>query len=252
MKNDYSLIDHLNESLYNRNLLSMQTAKVQLNEGLGGCFPWHYDTDPLIDARRITAILYLNDGWIEQDGGQLCLNPWPEPITQIEPLEGRVVLFSSPDLVHRVLPSKKARYCITFWLWAKENNAKWRGANCHQNLFDHAVDSNESQECKEFLKSLQILLEPQFRRHFIRYVLGESWAKSLRESHGDKPETTLAITKLFKELDIIEHVLVRTLEEKQIVDCRKILSNFREDTDFVTEMIEKTGVNKNLINWFGQ
>jgi hypothetical protein len=30
---------------------------VQYNEGIGGCFPMHYDTTPAISGRTLTAIL---------------------------------------------------------------------------------------------------------------------------------------------------------------------------------------------------
>lgn len=33
------------------------TLKVQCNEGIGGCFPMHYDTTPAISKRTLTAIL---------------------------------------------------------------------------------------------------------------------------------------------------------------------------------------------------
>ena len=46
------------------------TMKVQVNGGDGGCFPIHFDSDPRLDGRLVTAILYLND---EPRGGQLRL-----------------------------------------------------------------------------------------------------------------------------------------------------------------------------------
>ena len=38
-------------------LASQDTLKVQYNEGVGGCFPMHFDTTPAISKRTLTAIL---------------------------------------------------------------------------------------------------------------------------------------------------------------------------------------------------
>jgi hypothetical protein len=56
-----------------RHRLARHTMKVQFNAGGGGCFPYHFDTDPALDTRRLTAILYLNDSrWdASRNGGQL-------------------------------------------------------------------------------------------------------------------------------------------------------------------------------------
>lgn len=39
-----------------------QAAKLQYNCGGGGCFPLHFDSDESLDARKVTAIFYLNPG----------------------------------------------------------------------------------------------------------------------------------------------------------------------------------------------
>ena len=40
--------------------LLLQAIKLQVNSG--GCFPCHFDSDEMLDDRRITAIFYLNPG----------------------------------------------------------------------------------------------------------------------------------------------------------------------------------------------
>ena len=35
------------------------------------CFPMHFDSDATLDARKITALTYLNPDWTEGDGGEL-------------------------------------------------------------------------------------------------------------------------------------------------------------------------------------
>ena len=69
--------------------------------GDGSCFPLHYDSDETVDNRRITAILYLNPGWQQGDGGELKLYPWPHAPDTVEPLNNRLLLFSTCRMLHR-------------------------------------------------------------------------------------------------------------------------------------------------------
>jgi hypothetical protein len=41
-------------------MMHPQAIKLQYNEGLGGCFPMHLDSDAALDGRTVTAIFYLN------------------------------------------------------------------------------------------------------------------------------------------------------------------------------------------------
>ncbi len=41
-----------------------KAIKLQVNTGGGGCFPLHLDSDERLDGRRVTAIFYLNPGWV--------------------------------------------------------------------------------------------------------------------------------------------------------------------------------------------
>lgn len=65
--------------------------------------------------RVITFVLYLNENWQHQYGGQLKL--WTEHGNEIliEPLEGRLILFKS-ELEHEVLKCTKNRYSLTGWM----------------------------------------------------------------------------------------------------------------------------------------
>ncbi len=69
--------------------------------GQGGCFPMHTDSDEGVDARRITAIFYLNPHWQDDHGGQLRLYPFPANPMDIAPREGTLVLFPSCRMLHR-------------------------------------------------------------------------------------------------------------------------------------------------------
>lgn len=64
--------------------------------------------------RLITFILYLNDSWQSEDGGQLKIR-LPEQIMSIEPQCGTMILFRSDSLWHQVIPAKKDRWSLTGW-----------------------------------------------------------------------------------------------------------------------------------------
>jgi Rps23 Pro-64 3,4-dihydroxylase Tpa1-like proline 4-hydroxylase len=49
---------------------SGHTIKAQVNQGIGGCFPWHYD-NPGTDKRKLSCLLYLNKEWNKTHGGEL-------------------------------------------------------------------------------------------------------------------------------------------------------------------------------------
>ena len=97
--------------------------KLQCNEGGGGSFPHHYDNAGPPSKRRLTCLFYLNPQWKDGDGGELLLSPWLQPPIRIAPSHGRLVLFLSDTVLHRVLPSRAAiRYCFTIWLDGASTN----------------------------------------------------------------------------------------------------------------------------------
>mmetsp|Transcript_11984 Transcript_11984/g.44526 ORF Transcript_11984/g.44526 Transcript_11984/m.44526 type:complete len:353 (-) Transcript_11984:207-1265(-) len=94
-------------------------VKLQLNEGSGGCFPWHYDNPGPPNKRKVTALVYLNPDWEDGHGGELLLLPFLEPAEDaicIAPLHDRLVLFLSDSICHRVMPSLARRVAFTVWL----------------------------------------------------------------------------------------------------------------------------------------
>ena len=97
-------------------------VKLQCNEGHGGCFPLHFDNAGPPSCRKLTCLVYLNPSWAEGDGGELELVPWLAPPVQIPPLGGRLVLFRSDLVLHRVLPSRARRFCFTIWVDGARTN----------------------------------------------------------------------------------------------------------------------------------
>jgi len=85
----------------------------------GGFYKAHLDRHENTQARMITAILYLNDGWKPGDGGELKI--WTTPgdkdgaFELVEPRLGTLVLFRAGDFWHEVLPANKTRMSITGW-----------------------------------------------------------------------------------------------------------------------------------------
>lgn len=77
------------------------TFLILISAGQGGCFPIHLDSDETVDSRRVTAIAYLNRDWKKRSGGQLRLYPSWNKYEDIEPVNDRLVLFSSCRMPHR-------------------------------------------------------------------------------------------------------------------------------------------------------
>ena len=108
--------------------LHRQAVKLQYNAGAGGCFPMHFDSDQELDPRVLTAVVYLNAEWQDADGGLLKLYPsfnGEEAIT-VQPIADRMALFSSPHMLHRVLPSAANRFCFSIWFHARKRPAEPR------------------------------------------------------------------------------------------------------------------------------
>lgn len=66
--------------------------------------------------RVVSLVLYLNDDWTAEDGGELCLYPSPtEGAVRIEPRGGTLVCFLSEEISHEVLPVRRTRRSLTGW-----------------------------------------------------------------------------------------------------------------------------------------
>lgn len=84
------------------------------------------------NGRRLTCILYLNDGWAPLDGGELRLfQPYAPkgepPICDVQPLRNRLLLFYSDYRVpHEVLPAHAERLAVTVWYFDKSEYTRAR------------------------------------------------------------------------------------------------------------------------------
>lgn len=79
----------------------------------------HVDNHRGSSSRRITFILYLNEEWQKEHGGELSIyDPLDENhlIQQVEPRLGTFVLFRSEVFPHQVEKSHTPRMSLTGWI----------------------------------------------------------------------------------------------------------------------------------------
>lgn len=84
----------------------------------------HIDQHQGTRHRSITLVLYLNAGWQESDGGQLCVYDPADhecELARVSPVAGRVALFRSDVVPHAVLPAVRSRWSVTGWFRTDED-----------------------------------------------------------------------------------------------------------------------------------
>jgi SM-20-related protein len=75
--------------------------------------------------RKVSTILYLNDDWKREDGGQLRIYLDKNDTTRfidITPQAGTMVVFLSSDFLHEVLPAKRERMSVSGWFRTRSLN----------------------------------------------------------------------------------------------------------------------------------
>ncbi|MES2543277.1 MAG: 2OG-Fe(II) oxygenase family protein [Bacteroidota bacterium] len=75
----------------------------------------HLDQFKNNPSRKYSMISYLNNNWIESDGGELLIHQFNNN-QKISPTQGKTVFFKSDELVHEVLVTQNTRMSITGWL----------------------------------------------------------------------------------------------------------------------------------------
>jgi SM-20-related protein len=82
----------------------------------GAGYARHLDRFQDGGERVVSLVLYLNDGWSAEDGGELCLYPGAtEDVDRIQPQGGTLVCFLSEQIPHEVLPARRTRRSLTGW-----------------------------------------------------------------------------------------------------------------------------------------
>lgn len=82
----------------------------------GGHYARHLDQFEGRNNRMISMVIYLNENWRPQDGGQLEILDANREVKLVNPLGKRCVLFKSAEVPHAVLQSYNDRYSVTGWL----------------------------------------------------------------------------------------------------------------------------------------
>lgn len=84
----------------------------------GAFYRTHVDRFADAPLRTLSTVLYLNQGWREEDGGQLRIYegaagvaPWRD----IAPEAGTLVVFLSERFPHEVLPARRRRWSLSGW-----------------------------------------------------------------------------------------------------------------------------------------
>ncbi len=85
----------------------------------GDFYKKHKDAFNNSDERKITIITYLNENWLNEDGGELVIYTENKTL-KIEPKAGTVVIFES-FMEHEVLISNTNRISLTGWLKSSKN-----------------------------------------------------------------------------------------------------------------------------------
>ncbi len=82
----------------------------------GAGYARHLDRLRHSDARVVSAVFYLNEGWREADGGALRLYLADGSARDIYPHAGNLLLFLSAQFEHEVLPATRDRMSIACWM----------------------------------------------------------------------------------------------------------------------------------------
>ncbi|MEY4928024.1 MAG: hypothetical protein RI894_2460 [Bacteroidota bacterium] len=81
----------------------------------GSFYKKHLDQFHQNKDRAFSVIMYLNEAWQAEDGGELRIFH-PDYEQLVAPINGRCVFFKSSELPHEVLLTNQPRLSITGWL----------------------------------------------------------------------------------------------------------------------------------------
>ena len=120
-----------------RYLNLMESLREALNRGLflgledfechfalyppGAFYRKHVDRFRDDDRRMVSVVVYLNEGWLPEDGGQLRMYLDEERVHDVQPTGGCLVVFLSGEVPHEVLPANRERLSLTGWFRRRGN-----------------------------------------------------------------------------------------------------------------------------------
>jgi SM-20-related protein len=86
----------------------------------GAEYARHVDQPRGRAQRRVSLVLYLNEGWAPPAGGELRVFDAAGGHRDIEPIAGRLVCFLTPGREHAVLTTRCDRLSISGWFRARD------------------------------------------------------------------------------------------------------------------------------------
>jgi SM-20-related protein len=102
----------LNQSLF----LGLKDWEVHLASYAPGAFYRKHLDRHSQSTRKLSVIIYLNQNWRPQDGGELIIySKNDEELVRVSPVGGRIVAFLSEEFPHEVLPAMRERRSLTGW-----------------------------------------------------------------------------------------------------------------------------------------
>lgn len=81
----------------------------------GSSYKKHKDQFKNDSNRKYSLINYLNENWLEEDGGQLRMYQ-EDGVQHVSPIAQTAVFFKSDEMVHEVMVANRSRMSITGWL----------------------------------------------------------------------------------------------------------------------------------------
>ena len=88
----------------------------------GAFYQKHLDRFRDDDKRSVSAVFYLNDDWLPEQGGALRLYLEAGRELDVYPQAGTLLLFMSADWPHAVLPATRERLSLTGWFRRRGNS----------------------------------------------------------------------------------------------------------------------------------
>ncbi|KIP97379.1 2OG-Fe(II) oxygenase [Pseudomonas fluorescens] len=117
-----SLMDSLREALNRGLFLGLEDFECHFALYPPGAFyRKHVDRFRDDDRRMVSAVIYLNDAWLPEDGGQLRMYLGDERVHDVQPTGGCLVVFLSGEVPHEVLPGHRERLSLTGWFRRRGN-----------------------------------------------------------------------------------------------------------------------------------
>ncbi|WP_223527344.1 2OG-Fe(II) oxygenase [Pseudomonas sp. BF-B-26] len=87
----------------------------------GAFYLRHVDRFRDDDRRMVSAVVYLNDAWLPEYGGQLRMYLNESVEHDVVPTGGCLVVFLSGEVPHEVLPANRDRLSLTGWFRRRGN-----------------------------------------------------------------------------------------------------------------------------------